>query len=376
MTTTNDLSSLLTPFLKQYGIGAAISVAVFHDGHIETFTSPSSKDRRPVTPHTRFQAASISKPVTTMAVLKLVDQGVLDLDVDVRTYLEKGQAAWTLVFDKSLDPTTHVTLRHLLTHTAGTTVHGFGGYGIGAPHLSTAEVLASKTDPVVVDQLPGTAFRYSGGGTTIVQLVLETVLALPFATILHNVLLGPLGLTDSSFEIDETKGDHLAFAQPSDTGEWLQTWQDWWAGYGSEYHIYPQLAAAGLWTTPTDLAKLKMAVMASIRGDASAFWSRASIDQLLKPTMMLPLPGGGSAAIGLGWFLTNDDDGDLSALGHSGANMGFRSQCTTFTKRNGGYVVMANSECKGGWMNRTPSEKLHSELLALLKDRVPKPSLE
>ncbi|KAF0700865.1 Aste57867_8617 [Aphanomyces stellatus] len=347
-----SLATRLTEFLVRHDVTAAVSVAVFRDGRIHTFESPSPLDKRPVTQHTRFQAASISKPVTAMAVLKLVDQGLLDLDVDVRTYLK--DAAWTLPFTNGVDPSSvAITLRHLLSHTAGTTVHGFCGYGIGAPPISTIDILNNvKFDvtvfddgAVVVDRAPGT-YRYSGGGYTVVQLVLESVLHTPFEDIMEQLLLQPLGMTDSSFHIDSSKGDHLAYAAPSNPNETFMVEENLLKGLGGEYCVYPQGAAAGLWTTATDLAKLNIAILTSLNGSPGAFWSRKSAALLLQSVSVHGPGSDDNGSIGLGWFLSDDKLGDLSVLTHTGGNVGFRSSSVTFTKRNAGFVVLQSSSFK------------------------------
>jgi len=150
-----------------------VSITVVHDGQIEWARGfgAASTGGPLVTPETLFQAASISKPVTAMAVLHLVQSGKLDLDTDVNQYLK----TWK-VPENEFNAKKKVTLRELLTHTAGTTVHGFPGYAAGAPVPTLVQVLngekPANTPAIRVDTIPGTNWRYSGGGYVIIQQLL------------------------------------------------------------------------------------------------------------------------------------------------------------------------------------------------------------
>ena len=151
-----------------------------------------------VTATTPFQAGSISKPVFALAVMRLVEQGTLDLDADVNGYL----TSWRVPANGGWQP--RITLRQLLSHTAGTTVHGFRGYPASGPWPTPLEVLQgvppANTPEVIVDLMPGLAFRYSGGGTTIAQQVVVDVLGRPFPDLMRELILDPLGMADSTFE--------------------------------------------------------------------------------------------------------------------------------------------------------------------------------
>ena len=174
-----------------------VSVAVLHGGAIDWSKGygVTRLDGPPVTADTLFQAGSISKPVTALAALRLVARHRLTLDGDVNDTL----VGWHLPTPAGQ----HVTLRQLLSHTAGTTVHGFPGYAAGVPVPSVDDVLAGRppanTQGVVVDTAPGTAWRYSGGGYTVVQKLIGDVTGLPFAQVLRDEVLRPAGMTHSSF---------------------------------------------------------------------------------------------------------------------------------------------------------------------------------
>ena len=166
--------------LEHYDI-PGVSIAIIHQGCIEWAKGYGVQDvetQEPVTCDTLFQAASISKSVTAAAVLKLVDAGQLDLDEDVNTYLR----SWQIPTHMSWQP--RVTLRHLLCHGAGVTVHGFPGYTHDAVLPTLEQVLEGQkptnTGPIRINIPPGTRFRYSGGGYCILQQVLMDVTGQPF----------------------------------------------------------------------------------------------------------------------------------------------------------------------------------------------------
>ncbi|WP_281388914.1 serine hydrolase domain-containing protein [Kribbella qitaiheensis] len=210
----------------------------------------------PVTDRTLFQACSISKPIAVFAMLRLVDQGVLDLDEDVNRRLKSWQVPQT----GDWQPV--VTLRHLVSHSAGLTVHGFPGYPYGEK-LPTARQILDGVPPatnfgVRVDTVPGTQFRYSGGGTVVVQQLLEDVTGRPFRQLLQELVLAPLGMADSDYAqpLPEDRHSQAAVAH-NGVGQPIE----------GRWHSYPELAAAGLWTTPSDLVTFAQARQELVRRD-------------------------------------------------------------------------------------------------------------
>jgi CubicO group peptidase (beta-lactamase class C family) len=299
-----------------------VSIAVIHDGHIEWARGfgVAAVGGSPVTPETLFQAGSISKPVSAAAVLALVQAGKLDLDRDVDSYL-KG---WKLPANAWTGKAT-VTLRELLSHSAGTTVHGFGGYAGGAPVPSLAEVLngapPANSPAVVVDIEPGTQFRYSGGGYTIIQQLLIDVTDRPFAAFLDETVLGPLALTHSSFHQPLTEPEQHVAATP-----YLPSGQPVPGGA----HIYPELAAAGLWTTPSDLARFAMALQDALAG-RPAILSQATIREMLTPRF---------DHFGLGLIVGGSPE--KRYFTHDGVDAGFEALMVAYESGDGA-VVMTNA---------------------------------
>ncbi len=275
-----------------------------------------------VTEETLFQAASISKPVTAAAVMRLVDTRRLTLDADVNSTLR----AWK-VPDNEFTQKQSVTFAHLLSHSAGTTVHGFPGYVADDPVPSLVQVLdgsgPANTSPVRADKTPGEGFRYSGGGTTIVQQALQDLSGLPFEAFMRSTVLRAAGMGRSTFEqplpakrVPEAAAGHLPTGQP----------------IPGKRHTYPEQAAAGLWTTAGDLARFVVAIQRSARGDRGALLSRASAQRML--THVAP-------PVGIGFFVDRPKPG---YFGHGGSNEGFRCLLLAHRQKGYGAVVMTNGE--------------------------------
>jgi CubicO group peptidase (beta-lactamase class C family) len=283
----------------------------------------------PVGTDTPFQAGSISKAVFAVAVMRLVQDGRLDLDEDVHAYL----TSWRLPDQDGWRP--RISLRQLLSHTAGTTVHGFKGYPVTVTRPSVIEILdgtpPANNPPVVVDLLPGLQARYSGGGTTIAQQAVVDRLGQPFPELMRALVLAPCGMTDSSFEqpLPSRLAERAATAHP-------------WSGVAlaGRWHVYPEMAAAGLWTTAPDLARFGAAVMAPLHGRASPLGlARETVTAMLQPALRDHVPG--DDFIGLGWFCSGT--GDRFRFGHAGWDEGFIAELRCLPATGQGAVVMLNS---------------------------------
>jgi CubicO group peptidase (beta-lactamase class C family) len=307
----------------------AVSVAVIDDFDIAWARAWGVADReegKPATTGTLFQAGSISKPVAATGALRMVEEGMLDLDTPVNEYL----TSWQLP-DNEFTAQTPVTIRQLLSHTAGTTVHGFPGYAPWEPIPTIPQVLdgvpPANTAAVRVDIPPGSQVRYSGGGTTIVQLAMTDVSGEPFPELLHRLVLEPAGMTLSTYE-NPLPASRLYEAA---------------AGYrqnGSavpgKRHTYPEMQAAGLWTTPTDLARFAIAMQNSLREASGGVLQLETAREMITPVL---------ETAGLGFFV-DDEDGTIY-FQHGGADEGF--QALLIASRDAGYgvAVMANSDNGG-----------------------------
>jgi CubicO group peptidase (beta-lactamase class C family) len=303
-----------------------VSVAVIRDfqvDYLEVHGVASRATQAPVTENTLFQAASISKPVSAVAALRMVQDGEISLDTDINAYL----TAWQVPDNEYLS-TEKVTLRRLLSHTAGTTVHGFRGYRYTEPRPTLIQILngtpPANSPAIVVDFIPGTASRYSGGGYVVMQQAMIDIEGTTFPDIMREEVLQPLGMANSTFEqplpqsrLSAASAGHYSNGQvvPGD------------------HHIYPEMAAAGLWTTPEDLAHLLIELQLSLRGESNQILDRELVE------LMLTEVGGG---FGLGFAVWSERGQDY--FGHGGANEGYR--CIMVAHRTGGFgvVVMTNSD--------------------------------
>src|SRR6266851_5244466 len=194
-----------------------------------------------VTPDTRFQAASISKPVAALAALKLVEEGKLSLDEDVNRKLK----SWK-VPENEFTREEKVTLRRLLSHSAGLTVHGFPGYDVDEKLPAVPQILdgmkPANTAAVRVDITPGTKSRYSGGGITVMQLLMTDVTGRTFPELMQALVLARIGMQHSTYQqpLPDESAESAATGH-RENGDKIH----------GRWHIYPEMAAAGLWTTPT-----------------------------------------------------------------------------------------------------------------------------
>ena len=276
----------------------------------------------PVTTKTLFQAGSISKPVAATGALSLVEQGKLSLDENVNNKL----TTWK-VPENEFTQTEKVTLRRLMSHTAGLTVHGFPGYDVDAPVPSIVQVLngekPANTDPIRVDIVPGTKSRYSGGGVTIEQLMMMDVTGKKFPDLMRALVLDKIGMTDSSYE------QPLPPARAAMTAS--GAYGDGKAVHG-KWHVYPEMAAAGLWTTPTDLAKFAIEIALSKQGKANHILSQKMTQEMLTPVI---------DNVGLGLFMEKDTPGQF---GHDGADEGFQALLTMNADTGNGIALMADSD--------------------------------
>ncbi len=278
---------------------------------------------------TLFQACSISKPVAVMTMLRLVDRGLLDLDEDVNRRLTSWQVPPTGEWQPA------ITLRQLASHSAGLSVHGFPGYAEGEDVPTPLQVLdgvrPTNTFGVRVELVPGTQFRYSGGGTVVLQQLLEDVTGKPFPQLARELVLEPLGMADSDYAqpLPEKLHDRAATAH-DELGRPL----------AGRWHTYPEMAAAGLWTTPSDLATFAIAVQNAYAGADGALLSPALATEML--TQQIPSADrmGGLDALGLGLFLA---DGG-KRFGHSGGNAGFKCHLLAYRDTGQGAAVMTNGE--------------------------------
>ncbi len=306
-----------------------ISVAVVNGGRIAWARGYGLKEANTtdsVTPTTLFQAASISKPVAATAMLRLVDKGTLSLDVPINDYLK----SWKLP-DNAFTASKKVTLRRIASHSAGLTVHGFPGYAEGDSVPTVPQILdgakPANTRPVRVDTTPGAIWRYSGGGTTIAQLAMMDATGEDFPSLVRRLVLDPAGMKNSTYQ-QPLPASLRAQAAAGHGGNGTMVKGRW--------HTYPEMAAAGLWTTPTDLLQWAMEVTAARAGKSTKVLSQKTA------TEMLTVQKG---VAGIGPMLHNT--GRAFYFEHGGANEGYRCQVLYFPETGQGAAVMTNSDAGG-----------------------------
>lgn len=277
----------------------------------------------PVAPDTVFQAASIAKAVTALAVMRQVGQGRLDLDGDINDAME----SWTLP-GSDVQAGEPVTLRQLLAHTGGITPGGFAGYAKDATVPDLRQVLdgaAPATNaPARVVARPGTEVAYSGLGYSLLQLALQDRLGQPFDTVMQDTVLRPIGMHDSHFgpnppetaQARVARG-HLGVGAPVQGG----------------WFLHPELAAAGLWSTPRDLAAFAIALADARRGRDGALLSRELATQMLTPHRE-----------GTGLGLVVRDEPAHGWFAHSGGNVGYFAHVEMLADTGQGVVIMSNSD--------------------------------
>lgn len=307
-----------------------ISVAVIRAGKLDWTRAWGLRDAStcaPVTTQTDFQAASISKTVAALAAMRLVERGRLALDEDIDTYLK----TWKLPRNETLAPG-FVTLRQLLSHTAGTTVHGFPGYAQGEVLPSVVQILdgvAPANSPAVRIELPpGKQFRYSGGGYEIVQLALSDVTGQAYAALAEREVFAPLGMRRSSVGAEPSHAVLRDAASAHANGSVIR----------GRFHRYPELAAAALWTTPSDLARLLIAVRAAAKGESS--WLKPETAR----AMLQQQTDAGDVASGWGLGFALAGSASARRFGHDGRNEGFESTMTMYLDSGDGVVVLTNGD--------------------------------
>jgi CubicO group peptidase (beta-lactamase class C family) len=310
--------------MKTYGV-PGVSVAVIHGYRLEWAKGYGVMDRstnEAAGTDTLFQAGSISKPVAAAAAMKLLEDGRLALDEDVNAKLR----SWK-VPENEFTRTEKVTVRRILSHSAGLTVHGFPGYAAGGAVPGLADILDGRspanTPPIRVDTVPGSIWRYSGGGFTVLQLLMTDVTGNRFPELMDRLVLSKLGMNRSTYEQPLPEASRRFAATGYDA-----------AGrpIAGKYHTYPEMAAAGLWTTASDLARFGIEIQKSREKRSNLVLKQQSVAEMLRPQQ---------GAWGLGFELRPDSAAPRFL--HGGADEGFRAQCI-FGFDGEGAVVMTNSD--------------------------------
>ena len=304
----------------------AVSIAVVNNGKIEwakAYGYLGADSLQKADTETLFQAASISKPIAALGALKLVEQGKLSLDADINNYLKSWKIKPSRFTEKQ-----PVTLRGLLSHTAGLTVHGFGGYSKGKDIPTLVQILngdkPANSPAVVSDTVPGIRTKYSGGGYVVMQQAVEDVTGEAFPDFMQKAVLAPIGMTHSTYQqpLPELLKANASIAH---FGNGKKIPGDW--------NTYPEMAPAGLWTTPSDLARYIIEVQQSLKGKANHVLS----ESMTKAMLSGPL---GSHGLGPGV----EGKAETLAFTHGGSNAGYKCQFYALAEKGQGVVIMTNSD--------------------------------
>lgn len=323
-------AAIVQGLMKQFNV-PGVGIAIIKDFKVAAAYAYGVADAAtgaPVTTETMFQAASISKPVAAMASLRAVQEGKFTLDQDVNTILK----SWKLPTGE-FTRERPVTPRTLLSHTSGTgDGFGFPGYAVGAPLPTIPQILdgvpPSNLRAVRLERPPLVASKYSGGAVMIQQLALSDAVGKPFDQIAREWVLSPIGMTNSTYEQPLPAARESQAARAHNRSG---------ARSGDPWHVYPEQAAAGLWTTPTDLAKFAIEVQLALLGRSTRVLSQVTAREMITPVGVGPYAVGFSISkFGEGWY-----------FGHGGSNWGFQCLLTAHEIKGYGAVIMANSDNGG-----------------------------
>ncbi|MEO8026726.1 MAG: serine hydrolase domain-containing protein [Bryobacteraceae bacterium] len=323
----DSISASVEQIRAKYAV-PGVSVAVFRDFELlwaKGYGVANLDTKQPVDSFSLFQAASISKPVAAVAAVRLAQDGRLDLTRNINEYL----TTWKLP-ENDLTRATPVTLSHLMSHTAGLTIHGFPGYEASAPIPTVPHVLdgqkPANTEAVRVTVAPGTKFEYSGGGYTILQQLLIDVTHQTFPDLMRARVLDHAGMRFSTYQ-QPVPANLVRYATSGhEKGKVIQ----------GERHVYPEMAAAGLWTTPSDLARFAMSIQRARLGMRDAILSKQMAQLMTTPF----IPG----SFGLGFEMLRPQDKEKKYFGHTGGNAGYRCMLLATLEGGNGVVVMINGD--------------------------------
>ena len=331
--------------MEHYGV-PGVSIAVINDYQLEWakgYGVLEAGENERVTPDSLFNAGSIAKPVSAAAALALVERGLLDLDQDVNDKL----VSWQMPHDEYTTEE-KVTLRRLLSHSAGL-ADGFPMRSSSDPEfewwtasegeapdvtiqqLLEAQPPADDGSPTRVTQVPGTAYQYSNFGYGVVQLLMTDVTHQPFSELVQETVLGPVGMPSSTFEQplpeelrDRATTEHYVNGQP----------------FEGKRHHYPILAPAGLWTTPSDLARFAIEIMRARAGESDMLLSQEMAGEMLTPQIEVP-ESFLSDSYGLGFDLAGE--GQEFRFMHTGGTWGSTGMLWVHPETGQGAVIMTNS---------------------------------
>ena len=301
-----------------------VAIAVIQNGKIvwtQCIGFADKESQKPVTTETIFNVGSVSKMVSAWGLMQLTEKGLVNLDAPVNEYLTR----WRLPVSQY--DVSKVTLRRILSHTAGLSVHGYGGSEQGTKLLSLEESLSGKTkrngESVRLISEPGTQWEYSGGGYTLAQLMLEERTKEKFADYMKKNVFNPLGLNHTTYEWTEEMMKNSATAYDA-------------SGKPIKNRIFTEQAAAGLQTTVLDLAHFAELSLNYEQNQLNKVLKPATVQLMEKP--VLPFSDKGKS--GLGYRFMNYEG--LETVGHTGENEGWSAGLFMHLPTKSSIVILCN----------------------------------
>lgn len=336
--THDGLPKKITQLMKEQNV-PGISITLIKDFNIYKTYTYGCKDKRSrdsITDKTLFQAASISKTLTAAVILKEIEKGSWQKDMPINHLLK----SWKIPRRNEIK--TPIKLKNLLDHSSGLSVSGFDGYNNDKKLPSTIEILDGKAEQfnalrgVAVNSIPvtpiesaGVKFQYSGGAYTVLQLLLEEKYDTTFSTVMQKELLNTLNMKQSTFDLPEKDTAKIAKGHTGNNATIVE----------GGYRHYPEKAAAGLWTTSSDLANFIIDIQKSIKEGSGKLLTQKMAKEMSSPKV--------APFVGYGLFLRNYTSKDDSYFQHEGWNLGYSSMFLAHTYKGYGIVVLTNSNNPG-----------------------------
>lgn len=309
----------------------ALSLAIINDGKIEwtnTYQNPSFSEQN-LNNSSIFQAASLSKPVTFFAALRMHTAGKIDLDENIENYLESYQLP-----QGKQTVENPVTFRNIFSHTSGITSGGYQGYG--SHHTIPTDVAVLKgskgvnSPAIEVISTPNKVLAYSGGGYTLAEVALQDIFKDDFSNSMNQWILQPIGMENSEFTQP---------LQPSDSSKVAKGYTSNGVVLDGGWRNHPEQAAAGLWSNATDMATFLIEIYKGYQGQSSIF-SKSEIESILSHERDGHIYG----------FIVNKTDTGF-AITHYGGNAGYRTGMTIDLNTGKGLVYLINSDNGGALGN-------------------------
>ncbi len=309
--------------MKFYKI-PSLTMAIINNGKLEwtkAYGYADMETKRLANPTTLYQVASISKSLTGLSIMRLVQKGKLSLTNDIRNYLR----TWTFP-DNELSKNKLITLRNLLSHTAGLNVHGFIGYAVSDSVPSINQILNGES-PANNEAIKPTYpinehFEYSGGGYTVVRKILDDNISSNYDSLMKALILKPLKMINSTFSQPlSPQYKNYAFGYDKD----MQPLK-------GHFYIYPEQAAGGLWSTATDIAKFILSIQNDLKGSPGSLLNKKLTVEMLMPVL-------NNYALGFGVV----EKGGEKYFWHEGESYGYNAMYYGSFTSGKGVVILTNA---------------------------------